>query len=144
MRIFLHFCAVLFLCSVTCAQDFDTGMEISEFRIPDYDEQGVLRARLFGRHAKMLEGGEVEITQLKIEMYKDGQVVTTVFSPHCFFNMDTRQAHSEGRVLIESGWMTIAGRGFTWSAEAGRFEVLHDSKVIVKPSARAEQRELEL
>jgi len=47
-------------------------------------------------------------------------------------------------VLIESGLMTIVGRGFTWSAEAGRFEILHDSKVLVKEAAKTNMKELEL
>jgi hypothetical protein len=124
-------------------QEMGTGMEISGFRVPDYDEQGQLRAQLYGEHAKVLEKGVVEITNLKIEMYKDGEVAMTVFSPHCFFNMETKQARSEGRVLIESGLMTIVGRGFTWSAVAGRFEILHDSKVLVKEAAQAGMKELE-
>lgn len=135
--------ALLLVCGVAVAQDFGTGMEISGFRVPDYDDQGNLRAQLYGGYAKVLEGGEVEITNLKIEMYRDGEVTMTVFSPHCFFNMETRQARSEGRVLIESGLMTIVGRGFTWSAEAERFEILHDSKVLVKQAAKADMKELE-
>jgi len=125
-------------------QDLLVGMEVSGFRVPDYDDQGQLRAQLYGERAKVLENGEVQITNLKIEMYKDGEVAMTVFSPHCFFNKDSRQAHSEGRVLIESGLMTIVGRGFTWSAEAGRFEILHDSKVLVKEAAKTNMKELEL
>ncbi len=143
-RVFSQFLILLLVCGVAGAQDFGTGMEVSGFRVPDYDDQGTLRAQLYGEHAKVLEKGEVEITNLKIEMYKDGEVAMTVFSPHCFFNMETRQARSEGRVLIESGLMTIVGRGFTWSAEAGRFEILHDSTVLVKKAAQAEMKELEL
>ena len=143
-RILNHFLVLLLVCGVAVAQDFGTGMEISGFRVPDYDDQGELRAQLYGEHAKVLGGGEVEISNLKIEMYRDGEVAMTVFSPHCFFNMETRQAHSEGRVLIESGVMTIVGRGFTWSAEAGRFEILHDSKVLVKQAAKTGMKELEL
>lgn len=137
---------LLLLAGICRAQNMDmgTGMEVSGFRVPDYDEQGQLRAQLYGEHAKVLEGGEVEITNLKIEMYRDGEVVMTVFSPHCFFNMETRKARSEGRVLIDSGMMTIVGRGFTWSAEAGRFEILHESKVLVKEAAQSELGGLEL
>ena len=130
--------------SLCCAQDIGTGMEISGFRVPDYDEKGQVRAQLYGEHAVVLENREVEITNLKIDMYKDGEVVMTVFSPHCFFNLDTKQARSDGRVLIESGLMTVTGRGFTWSATAGRFEILHESKVLVKEEAKAGVKGLEL
>lgn len=135
---------LLLLCSFAYAQDLGVGMEISGFRVPDYDDQGMLRAQLYGGHAKVLEGGEVEITNLKIEMYRDGQVAMTVYAPHCHFNVETRRARSEGRVLIESSLMTVAGRGFVWSAEAGRFEILHDSKVLVKSAARDDLEKLEL
>ena len=40
--------------------------------------------------------------------------------------------------------MTIIGRGFAWSAEAGRFEILHDSKVLVKKAAMVDIKELDL
>lgn len=143
-RILIQMLTLLLMCGVAGAQDSGLRIEGSGFRVPDYDDQGNLRAQLYGEHAKMLEGGEVEITNLKIEMYKDGKVAMTVFSPHCIFNMDTRQARSESHVLIESGLMTIIGRGFTWSAAAGRFEILHESKVLVKQEAKAGLKELDL
>ena len=120
------------------------GMEISGFRVPDYDEQGQLRAQLYGEHAKVLANGVVEITKLKIVLYREGKVAMTVFAPHCFFNMETRTAYSEGKVLIESGLMTVTGRGFTWMAAANRFEVLHDSKVLVKKAAKENIKDLDL
>jgi hypothetical protein len=138
MKYLLFRCLVpALLCGVVIAQDMGVGTEASDLRVPDYDEQGELRAQLYGEHFKVLAEGEVEITNLKIEMYKDGEVVMTVFAPHCFFNMDSRQARSDGRVLIESGLMTVVGRGFVWSAEAGRFEILNESKVLVKQAAKA-------
>ena len=143
-RLSIQILALVCVCALACAQELGSGMEISGFRVPDYDDHGRLRAQLYGEHAKVLDGGEIEISNLKIEMYQDGEVAVTVFSPHCFFNMETRRARSDGKVLIESGMMTLVGRGFTWSAEAGRFEVLHDSKVLVKEAAKAEMKELEL
>ena len=62
------------LCGAVLAQDMGVGMEVSGFRVPDYDEQGELRAQLYGEHAKVLDEGEVEITNLKIELYQDGEI----------------------------------------------------------------------
>ena len=140
----LHILVAIILCGPAGAQDFAAGMEITGFRVPDYDDQGALRAQLYGGHAKVLGDGDVEITNLKIEMFREGSVAMTVFAPRCLFNLETRQARSDGRVLIESGLMTIAGRGFLWSAEAGRFEIRQAAKVLVKPSAKDELEELEL
>ena len=148
MKYFFSHLILAFLLSagVCSAQNMEmgAGMEVSGFRVPDYDEQGQLRAQLYGGHAEVLEGGVVEITNLKIELYREGRVAMTVFAPHCFFNMETREARSEGRVLVESEMMTVVGRGFTWSAKAGRFEILHDSKVLVKKAAQANLQGLEL
>jgi hypothetical protein len=145
MKCLLFRCLVpVLLCGMAIAQDFGVGMEVSGFRVPEYDEHGELRAQLYGEHAKVLDQGEVEITNLKIEMYKDGEVVMTVYAPHCFFNMESRQARSEGRVLIESDMMSVIGRGFVWSAEAGRFEILNESKVLVKQAAKTGMEEYEL
>jgi hypothetical protein len=131
---------LVFAVSLLCyAQNMEmgAGMEVSGFRVPDYDDAGQLRAQLYGGYAKVLDGGLVEITNLKIEMYREGKVAMTLFAPHCFFNMETHQARSEGRVLIESEMMTVVGIGFTWSSEDGRFDILHDSKVLVKQGASA-------
>jgi hypothetical protein len=143
-RIIFQFLFLLLWLSPVCAQDLDVGMEIYGFRVPDYDDQGELRAQLYGGHARVLEDKVVEITNLKIEMYKKDRVAMTVFAPHCFFNIKNRRARSEGRVLIESSLMTVEGRGFVWLAEAGRFEILHESRILVKPAARAELKEMDL
>ena len=133
----------MFAGALVCgAQDMGAGMEFSGFRVPDYDSQGQLRAQLFGEYARVLQDDEVKITNLKIEMYKDGQVAMTVFLPECFFNTESRVAKSEGLVLIESESMSVTGRGFIWSAAAGRFEILHDSKVLVKDTAKTGLQEL--
>ena len=143
MKRFL-FILVFVLSLFAYAQEFGVGMKISGFRVPDYDEKGQLRAQLYGERATVLEEQKVEITNLKIEMFKEGKVVMTVFAPHCYFDMEKRKAFSEGKVLIESGMMTIVGRGFVWSSKANRFEILHESKVLVKKAAQKDVKELKL
>jgi len=114
------------------------GMEISGFRVPDYDKEGNLRAQLYGGHAKILSDGEVEISYLKIDLYKEGQVAMTLFAPHCFFDTKTHIARSDGQVLLDSDSATITGRGFVWSPQSGHFEIFHEARVLVK---RAEKKE---
>ena len=126
------------------AQDFGAGMEVSGFRVPDYDEQGQLRAQLYGEYAKILEGGVAEITNLKIDMYRDGTIAMTAFSPHCFFNMESLKAWGSGDVLLESEMMTVVGKGFTCSSALGSFEILKESKVLVKEAAQAGMKEVNL
>ena len=39
-------------------------------------------------------------------------------------------------MLIDMEQMTVSGRGFRFSSKENRFEIDHDSKVLVKESAR--------
>ncbi|VGO23416.1 LptA/OstA family protein [Pontiella sulfatireligans] len=121
----------------------ETGMEVSGVRAPYYDEQGNLKAQLYGGHAKVLEGGVAEVTNLRIEVYQDGAVTMTVFAPKCITQVveedgrNTLVVHSDGDVLIDMEQMSIYGKGFRFSSENNRFEILSDSKVIVKETAKS-------
>jgi len=120
----------------------ETGMEVSGVRAPFYDDDGNLQAQLYGGHAKILEGGVAEVTNLRIDVFQEGEIVVTIFAPRCFSRMiekdgkKTLAVDSEGDVLIDMEQMTIAGRGFRFTSEQNKFEVLHDAKVLVKEAAR--------
>ncbi len=118
------------------------AMEASGIRMPYYDEEGNLHVQLFGGHIKQLEGRRGEITNLRIDVYEKGAIAMTVFAPQCFARFveqggETSVAiESEGEVLVETDQMTITGLGFRFSSRGNRFEILSDSKVLVKESAR--------
>jgi hypothetical protein len=118
----------------------DPGMEVVGVRSPYYDDEGVLQAQLYGEYAKVLEGGKADITNLRIDIYQDGEVTMTVFAPQCFTRVEESQgkkiltAHSDGIVLIEMEQMTISGRGFRFTSKNNRFEIMNDSKVLVRES----------
>ena len=120
----------------------ETGMEVSGVSAPYYNDDGELVARLHGGHAKILEGGRAEVTNLRIDVFQEGEVFATVFAPKCFTSVKeeggqkTLEVVSEGDVLLDMEEMTISGRGFHFSSEDGRFEILEDAKVLVKESAR--------
>lgn len=115
---------------------------VSGVRVPYYDEEGNLKAQLFGGHATVLDQGKADVTNLRIDLYQDGAVAMTVFAPQCYTQVvevdgrNTLQVYSDGDVLIDMEQMSIYGRGFRFSSETTRFEILSDSKVIVRESAR--------
>ncbi len=143
------------LCGIACARDttnapptsrldeyMETGMEIAGVRAPYYDEAGNLRAQLYGGQARMLEGGMADVTNLRIDVYEDGEVAMTVFAPKCLTKVVEKgkerilMVESDGDVLIDMDEMTISGRGFRFSSDSNRFEIHSDAKVLVKESAR--------
>lgn len=120
----------------------ETGMEVAGVRTPYYDDDGELKAQLYGGYAKVLEGAVADVTNLRIDVYQDGEVFMTIFAPQCFTKIDESAdkksllVYSEGEVLIDLDQMTITGRGFRFSSEDNHFEILNDSIVLVKESAR--------
>jgi hypothetical protein len=121
------------------------GMEVAGIRAPYYDDAGELQAQLYGGHAKVLEDGRVDIANLRIDIYRNGEVAMVVFAPQCFSQVNegmqdsgrkVLNISSDGTVLIELDEMSIVGRGFRFNSENNRFEILHDSKVLVKTAAR--------
>ncbi|MBM4152747.1 MAG: hypothetical protein FJ220_04395, partial [Kiritimatiellaceae bacterium] len=73
--------ALLMLAGSVWAQK-DLSMEVVGFRVPEYDDQGVMTAQLFGDRAEMQGEGDIKITGLRIEFYKDTQTIATVTSPY--------------------------------------------------------------
>lgn len=115
--------------SVVAQQNMD--MEITGFRVPEYDAQGVMTSQLFGERAEIRGGGEVKITGLRVEFYKEGSTVVTVTSPYCFYNRTTREAHSDAPVAADMERMQMRGRGFLLKAEESTVRVFNESKVTI-------------
>lgn len=110
----------------------ETGMEISGFRVPDYDEQGVMTSQLFGEHAEMEGRGDVKITGVRMEFYQEGETFMTVTSPYCFFDQKTREAWSDAPVAADMESVRVRGRGFRLQSGERKVQVLNDSKVIIE------------
>ena len=110
----------------------EPGMEISGFRVPDYDKQGMMTSQLFGDRAEMEGNGKVKITGVSMEFYKDDEVYMTVTSPHCFFDQKTREAHSDAPIAADMKGIHVRGRGFVLNSSERKVQVLNKSKVIIE------------
>jgi hypothetical protein len=159
MKTILHSLLILLICLGTVsAQDaanvptvgkFDeflaAGMEMVGVGAPYYDSDGAKRAQLYCGYAKVLPGGMADVSNLRIDVFQDGVSIMTIFAPQCFTKIEDADGknilvvYSDGEVLIDMDQMTISGKGFNFSSEENKFEILHDAKVLVKESARGMQ-----
>lgn len=111
----------------------DRAQRIAGFEVPDYDSEMRLRSMLFGDFARIMPGGEVEITNMRIEFYtEDDEVEMQVSSPECVYDRTTSNARSDAEIHIARDNMIIMGRGYVWNAEDGRFEIFNDARVLLK------------
>lgn len=114
---------------------------LTGFRVPTYDDQGVLTSQMFGDFAKVLPDGMVEITQLRMEFYEnyaaDPKAQMVVTSPKCFYNRGKGQAFSDEDVRIARDNMVVTGNGFKWNSEDERLKILKDARVVLKNATRS-------
>lgn len=109
-------------------------MEMSGFRVPEYDDQGNMTAQLFGRHAEVRASSEVKIDQLRLEFYQAGAKFVTVESPFCFYNPQTREAHSDAAVSAVADKIEVTGRGFEWKPSRHSVQIFNDVHVVMENS----------
>lgn len=127
----------------------ETGMEVSGIRAPYYDDEGNLIARLYGGRAKMMEGGMADVTHIRIDVFEEDEQVMTVYAPQCFTRVMEGESgrilsvESEGDVLIDMEQLTISGKGFRYTSDSSRFEILSEARVLVKDSTQ-NMKDLEL
>ena len=120
----------------------ETGMEVAGIRVPYYEDDGELRAQLYGGYAKLLENEVADVSNLRIDVYDEGDVIMTIFAPQCFTRIDESGGqkmlvvYSDGDVLIDMAQMSIAGKGFRFTSDENRFEILSESRVLIKEGAR--------
>ena len=107
------------------------GMKISGFRVPEYDEQGEMTSQLFGDHAEIGSDGEVSITKVRMEFYREGETFMKVESPYCFYNQKTQNAHSDAPVLAEMEGLQLSGRGFQLDTQDRKVNILDESRVVI-------------
>lgn len=84
------------------------------FRVPEYDEEGRLRSLIIGDQACASSNGDIEVTNMRLEFYKEGRLDVCITSPRCVYNRASNTVFSDSRVQIESGVVTISGIGLKW------------------------------
>jgi lipopolysaccharide export system protein LptC len=105
---------------------------VTGFRVPDFDTNGVLKSEIFGDQAQPQPGTDlVKITGLRIVLYKNKEVESTLTSEHCTVNRKDRSAFSNAEVRIVRGNIVITGRGFRWNPDSQRIEILNRFHMIM-------------
>lgn len=110
----------------------EPGMQVSGFRVPEYNSQGEMTSQLFGDEAEILGTGEIKISELRVEFYQEESVFLEVTSPYCFYDRGAGQAHSDAPVAAVTDQMRLSGTGFVLEAEDRTVQLLDDSRVEIE------------
>jgi len=106
---------------------------ITDFRVPEYDDQGKLKNLLRGDFVTIPNSGPIEVHQLKYEVYGTStQAELNLTAPLCFYDREQGTATSTGAVRIARSDMIITGTGFDFDRRSERMVIKQQVRVVLK------------
>jgi lipopolysaccharide export system protein LptC len=103
-----------------------------KFRLPEYDEQGRLKRQILGDQARMMASGDIEISNVRAEIYKDGRLDVCLSASNCVYVKKEETILSTADVRIENSQMVVTGCGLTWNANDQKGVILERVRVELK------------
>ncbi len=102
------------------------------FIVPEYDETGQLRWKMYGDTARvLLTGGRIEVRVMKLEIYRNNAVDMTMRASTCLFDRTAKMASSDDAVELVATNMTVTGKGFEWIAGDNLVKIHNDVTVTM-------------
>ena len=107
------------------------GGELRGWSLPIRDAAGELNARLAGGSMRPLPNGELEIRDLRVETFRNGEAQAELTSPLCWYRPNSKEVHSTNAFAVRQsgGGSEMNGTGFLLKLEskevssAGNFTV---------------------
>jgi hypothetical protein len=107
------------------------GQIYKDFQFPYY-ESGQLKFTLTAAEAKGITLNRAETTDLKIDLYENGKVTTTITSPKADLYVGDRKMRTHDTVLIERADLDAAAQFCDFDLVAKQYTLRHNVKVTLK------------
>ena len=107
------------------------GQTVKGFRLPEYDENGKLKQQLYGTTATFLQDGIIQLTGLKIEIFRKGEVTARVYSSLCAYDPKRKRAASKQHIRVVTEKAVLTGDGFAWNGETEQFQIFRNARVVL-------------
>ncbi|MDD2677221.1 MAG: hypothetical protein PHP75_07125 [Methylacidiphilaceae bacterium] len=118
------------------------GSVVKEFRLPQRNTQGGLDGVITGREAHAISVNRTEIIDMKIELYDQGKIGTTILSPRCdLWKLEDRLSTQSGAV-VERPDLRLTSQIMDWEVAEHRGVFRQNVRVVLfhlplaKPSSR--------
>ena len=107
------------------------GQTVKGFRLPEYDENGKLKQQLYGTTATFLQDGIIQLTGLKIEIFRKGEVTARIYSSLCAYDPKRKRAASKQHIRVVTEKAVLTGDGFAWNGETEQVQIFQNAKVTL-------------
>lgn len=107
---------VVFALSLSAQIPLSTGgqpVEVVKVRFPDYNPDGTLKSEMFGDRA-LIEGNVITISNLRVEMYEMGRLITTFWAETCRYDKAGGVLTSDSPVRVMRSGVVMTGEGMDW------------------------------
>ena len=107
------------------------GQTVKGFRLPEYDADGKLKQQLYGQTATFLADGIIQLTGLKIELFRKGEVTARIYSSLCAYDPQRKRAASPQHIRVVTEKAVLTGDGFAWNGETEQFQIFRNARVVL-------------
>ena len=107
------------------------GQTVKGFRLPEYDADGKLKQQLYGATATFLADGIIQLTGLKIELFRKGEVTARIYSSLCAYDPERKRAASKQHIRVVTEKAVLTGDGFAWNGETEQFQIFRNARVVL-------------
>jgi hypothetical protein len=104
-------------------------LEVFKFRLPDYNADGTLKSEMFGDKA-VIDGDLITISNLRVEMYDAGRLVTSFWAETCQFNKARGTLNSDSPVRVMRSGMMMTAEGLDWKKGNTVVELRRNVRVL--------------
>lgn len=123
--------AAMLLGSAAAAGAQLAGQTVKGFRLPEYDEDGKIKQQLYGQTATFLADGIIQLTGLKIELFRKGEVTARIYSSLCAYDPERKRAASKQHIRVVTEKAVLTGDGFAWNGETEQFQIFQNAKIVL-------------
>ncbi|MDD4932256.1 MAG: hypothetical protein PHO89_02165 [Methylacidiphilaceae bacterium] len=107
------------------------GSVVKEFRLPQRNAQGGVDAIVTGREAHAISVNRTEIMDMKIELYDQGKIGTTILSPRCdLWKLEDRLSTQSGAV-VERPDLRLTSQIMDWEVAEHRGVFRQNVRVVL-------------
>jgi hypothetical protein len=107
------------------------GQTNKQFEFPDY-EDGKLKATFYAAEATGITLNRAEAKDMKIEVYDNGAVTTTITSPDADLYVHEKKMRTKNTVQIERTDMTATSQNCDFDMKTKKYVLRTNVKVILK------------
>ena len=129
---------LFFIFTLFFASANPSGVKISNFNSPIYNELGELVAEIIGYNANVINKNEIQINHVIINVYESNNKIATLYSPSCYTKTNKNEDNisiisSNSEVILQYKSIFLTGSGFKFDINKNYFEVIDDVKLITDP-----------